>query len=185
MTEKELYHRARMVIEQRNMTPYYDPQVESGKVILYRNSAIWEREEYLDGKFFLKTNLPADAHCTAEIVGSYKQLQTVERAFKELKNFLKIRPMYHYTDDRVRAHVFICVLAYTMERILELECKELPQVTSARRALSLLSRLKAIECRVGKRMMTMTNRVSEEITQILIPYCNQDDSNIHCQPVKD
>ena len=111
----------KLLIEQRNMTPYYDPQVESGKVILYRNSSIWEREEYLDGKFFLKTNLPADTFSTTEVVGSYKQLQTVERAFKELKNFLKIRPMYHYTDDRVKAHVFICVLAYTMERILELE----------------------------------------------------------------
>lgn len=167
LSGKELYHQVRQLIEQYHMTPFYDPRLEAGKVILYRHTAIWEREEYLDGKFFLKTNLPASSHPTAEVVATYKQLQTVERAFRELKGFIKLRPMYHYTDERVKAHVFICVLAYLLERIIELECRELPQVTSARRALGLLSRLKAIECRVGRQLMTMTNRVDEQITDIL------------------
>lgn len=167
LNEQELYHKVRQTIDDRNMGPFYDPAVESGKVILYRKIPIWEREEYLDGKFFLKTNLAAATHPAAEVVQTYKQLQTVERAFRELKGFLKIRPMYHYTDDRVKAHVFICVLAYALEKILELQCRELPQVSSARRALGLLSRLKAIECTVAAKTMLVTNRVNKEITAIL------------------
>ena len=77
--------------------------------------------------------------------------------------------MYHYTDDRVKVHVFICVLAYTLEKMLELRCRELPPVTSARRALGLLSWLKAIEYRVGETAMVVTNRVNKETAEILTP----------------
>ena len=167
LSEQDLHHKVLQAIEERHMTPFFKPRIESGKVILYRDAEVWDREEYLDGKFILKTNLPPSQCPTAEVVRSYKQLQQVERAFRELKDFLKIRPVYHYTDDRVKAHVFLCVLAYLLEKVVEQHCQGLPQVTSARRALSLLSRLKAIECRAGGRTVTVTNRVDKEITDIL------------------
>ena len=91
----------------------------------------------------------------------------MERAFRELKGFIKIRPMYHHTDDRIKAHVFLCVLAYTLERVLVLQCRKLPRIRSARRALGLLSQLKAIECTVGETTMVVTNRVNREIAAIL------------------
>jgi transposase len=167
LSEQDLHHKALQAIEQRHMTPFFEPRIESGKVILYQDTEVWDREEYLDGKFILKTNLPSSQCPTAEVVRSYKQLQQVERAFRKIKDFLKIRPVYHYTDDRVRAHVFLCVLAYLLEKVVEQHCQSLPQVTSARRALSLLSRLKAIECRAGGKTVTVTNRVDKEITNIL------------------
>jgi transposase len=167
LSEKDCYHKVKKAIEDRHMADYFTPKIEDQKVILYRNQAIWEREQYLDGKFFLKTNLPADEYPTAEIVKNYKQLQQVERAFRELKDFLKIRPIRHFTDERVKAHVFICVLAYLMEKIVEHQCTALPKPLSGRRALSLLSRLKAIECTVGDRSVTLTNRVDDEISAIL------------------
>ena len=104
---------------------------------------------------------------TPEVVRSYKELQKVERAFRELKDFLKIRPIFHYTDSRVRAHVFICVLAYLLEKLVGLNCQRASLPYSARRALSLLSQLKAIECRLNGQPITMTNRVHEEINKIL------------------
>jgi len=167
LSEKDLHYRVLQTIEDRHMTPFFKPRIESGKVILYRDVEIWDREEYLDGKFILKTNLPPSQCTAAEAVLSYKQLQQVERAFRELKDFLKIRPVYHYTEERVKAHVFLCVLAYLVEKVVEQHCQGLPQVTSARRALSLLSRLKAIECLAGGRTVTVTNRVDKEITAIL------------------
>jgi transposase len=162
-SEHDLYHRT---LQEQHMATYFDPQVEEGKVILYIRPEIWERETYLDGKFFLKTNLSADELPAPEAVRSYKQLQEVERAFRELKDFLKIRPIFHYTDSRVRAHVFICVLAYLLEKLVGLSCQRAALPYSARRALSLLSQLKAIECRLDGQVLLMTNRIDEEIAKI-------------------
>jgi len=64
----------------------------------------------LDGLFILKTNvLDIKAY---EIVKTYKNLCQVEDAFREIKDFLKLRPIYHYSPQRVKGHVMVCVLAY-------------------------------------------------------------------------
>jgi transposase len=167
LTEHDLYHRVSQVLEDKRMAAYFDPKIEEGRLILYIRPEIWERETYLDGKFFLKTNLSRAELPTPEVIRSYKELQEVERAFRELKDFLKIRPIFHYTDSRVRAHVFICVLAYLLEKLVGLNCQRASLPYSARRALSLLSQLKAIECRLNGQAITMTNRVDEEINKLL------------------
>jgi transposase len=159
LTERDLYHRVFKVLEDKRMATYFDPKIEDGRLILYIRPEVWEREAYLDGKFFLKTNLSSDELATPEVVRSYKQLQEVERAFRELKDFLKIRPIFHYTDSRVRAHVFICVLAYLLEKLVELNCQRASLPHSARRALSLLSQLKAIECHLNGQTIAMTKTV--------------------------
>ena len=57
------------------------------------------------------TNLPAE-----QVVTSYKTLMNVERAFREIKNFLDVGPVYHWNEKRVRGHIFVCVLAYLFEQ---------------------------------------------------------------------
>ena len=166
LTEHDLYHRVSQVLEDKRMATYFDPKIEDGRLILYIRPEVWEQETYLDGTFFLKTNLSSDELPAPEVVRSYKQLQEVERAFRELKDFLKIRPIFHYTDSRVRAHVFICVLAYLLEKLVGLNCQRASLPYSARRALSLLSQLKAIECHLNGQTITMTNRVNEEIHKL-------------------
>ncbi len=70
-------------------------------------------EAALDGIYVLRTGLDAEHFPTAEVVRSYKALEQVERAFKTLKGpELEIRPIHHRLDHRVRAHVFLCMLAY-------------------------------------------------------------------------
>ncbi len=70
-------------------------------------------EAALDGIYVSRTSLTADKLPTAEAVRSYKQLEQVERAFKTFKGpELEIRPIHHHLDQRVRAHVFLCMLAY-------------------------------------------------------------------------
>jgi transposase len=166
LTEHDLYHRVSQVLEDKRMATYFDPKIEDGRLIPYIRPEVWEQETYLDGTFFLKTNLSSDELPAPEVVRSYKQLQEVERAFRELKDFLKIRPIFHYTDSRVRAHVFICVLAYLLEKLVGLNCQRASLPYSARRALSLLSQLKAIECHLNGQTITMTNRVNEEIRKL-------------------
>ena len=64
----------------------------------------------------IRTNLPKRQMSAADTVRNYKALSGVERAFRSLKTVdLKIRPIYHFTDKRVRAHIFLCMLAYYVE----------------------------------------------------------------------
>jgi hypothetical protein len=73
-------------------------------------------EAALDGLYVIRSPLPVREMDSAELVRAYKALTTVERAFRTLKTVnLKIRPIHHRTEDRVRAHIFLCVLAYYVE----------------------------------------------------------------------
>ena len=73
-------------------------------------------EAALDGIYVVRTSLPTAALDDAATVRSYKSLSLVERAFRCLKTVdLQVRPVYHWLADRVRAHVFLCMLAYYLE----------------------------------------------------------------------
>ena len=73
-------------------------------------------EAALDGVYVLRTSVPAARLGAAEAVRSYKQLSQVERAFRTLKTVdLEVRPIHHRLEDRVRAHIFLCLLAYYVE----------------------------------------------------------------------
>lgn len=163
----DLHHRLSETIEKYHMSRYLDPKIEGDRLILYINPEVWEQENFLAGKFFLKTNLDEKELPAPEVVRSYKQLQQVERAFRELKDFLKIRPIFHYTDTRVKGHVFVCVLAYLLEQVIGLQLKRASKNISARRALHLLSQLKSIECRANGKSLVVTNQVDSEIEGIL------------------
>ena len=73
-------------------------------------------EAALDGLYIIRTSLPAAQMDAATCVRTYKSLADVERAFRALKTVdLHVRPIHHRTADRVRAHIFLCVLAYYVE----------------------------------------------------------------------
>lgn len=73
-------------------------------------------EAELDGLYVVRTNIPAEQLSADDTVRAYKSLSQIERAFRSMKSIdLKIRPVYHYREDRVRAHVLLCALAYYVE----------------------------------------------------------------------
>lgn len=73
-------------------------------------------EAALDGIYVIRTNVPEVKLSAEDTVRSYKRLSAIERAFRSLKTVdLKIRPIHHHKADRVRAHVFLCMLAYYVE----------------------------------------------------------------------
>ena len=72
-------------------------------------------EAALDGLYVLRTSVSAETLDPPEVVRSYKQLKEVERAFRSFKGPLELRPIHHRLEDRVRAHVFLCMLAYYLE----------------------------------------------------------------------
>ena len=74
-------------------------------------------EELLDGKFLVSTsNMVLDA---ADVAMGYKQLFEIERVFRDMKNVLEIRPVYHRLDDRIRSHILICWMAMVLVRYAE------------------------------------------------------------------
>jgi hypothetical protein len=93
------------------------------KLTIERDSFRWERdkaaiaaEAALDGIYIVRTTVPAEQMPTADVVGSYKSLSHVERAFRSIKTVeLHIRPIHHRKEERVRAHVLLCMLAYYVE----------------------------------------------------------------------
>ncbi len=73
-------------------------------------------EAALDGIYVVRTSVPSEVMEDAEVVRCYKRLTRVERAFRSMKTVdLKVRPVYHRDADRVRAHIFLCTLAYYVE----------------------------------------------------------------------
>lgn len=83
----------------------------------YQRDAVRIAEEAaLDGIYVIRTSVSKEELDTEEIVRAYKELTGVERAFRSYKTVdLKVRPIYHYLANRVRAHVFLCMLAYYIE----------------------------------------------------------------------
>ena len=73
-------------------------------------------EEELDGLYIVRSNVEPELFDAEQTVTAYKDLAKVERAFRSMKTVdLKVRPIYHRSADRVRAHVFLCMLAYYVE----------------------------------------------------------------------
>jgi Transposase DDE domain len=73
-------------------------------------------EAALDGLYVIRTSVPKKQMTSAEAVRSYKALAEVERAFRSMKTIdLHIRPIHHRLEGRVRAHIFLCMLAYYVE----------------------------------------------------------------------
>jgi transposase len=74
------------------------------------------REAALDGVYVVRTSLSRETMSAERTVSAYKDLSQVEWAFRSLKTIdLQVRPIYHWKDDRIRAHVFLCMLAYYVE----------------------------------------------------------------------
>ncbi len=81
-----------------------------------RKSEVIEREKILDGVYIIRTSVESKKMDAATTVRAYKGLSKVEQAFRCLKTIdLKVRPIYHYLDHRVKGHIFLCFLAYYVE----------------------------------------------------------------------
>jgi hypothetical protein len=93
------------------MAKHFTLEIADGSFSYRRNQAQIEGEALFDGIYVLRTQEPRSRIGEAAVVRAYKQLKVNERAFREMKTPLEIRPVHHRLEDRVRAHVFLCTLA--------------------------------------------------------------------------
>lgn len=82
-----------------------------------RKTEVIDREEHMDGMWVIRHN--TKDLTSEELITTYKDLKTIEASFRTIKDVVELRPMYHHKDNRVKGHVFICILSFLVTRILE------------------------------------------------------------------
>ena len=104
------------VIGKYKMAKHFELDIAETSFSYRRKPESIAAEAALDGLYIVRTSLPATELDATQTVRAYKSLSAVERAFRSFKTVdLKVRPIYHYASDRVRAHIFLCMLAYYVE----------------------------------------------------------------------
>src|ERR1700759_1484348 len=104
------------VIDTYKVAKHFDLDIADTTFSFARKTSEIAAEAALDGLYVVRTSLPAETFDDAATVRHYKSLSRVERAFRCIKTVdLQVRPVHHWLADRVRAHVFLCMLAYYVE----------------------------------------------------------------------
>jgi len=100
------------VIGRYKMAKHYTLDIANDTFVFTRNQDAITAEAALDGIYVIRTTVPVEQMDAAKVVATYKSLARVERDFRSIKAIdLDLRPIHHWTETRVRAHVFICMLA--------------------------------------------------------------------------
>ena len=153
----------------------FDLEIGTGRFVYHYNDQTQAYEKLLAGRYVLTTSLTPTQADTTEVVAAYRQLQTVEHKFRVLKDFLRLRPVRHWTEQRVRGHVAICVYAALLETLItqtlaaadvrdpDLEHQHL----TAARALRTLNRVRRVHLATDQHQITLTTRRTPQQNRIL------------------
>jgi transposase len=116
LSAAEIGTKAGKVINRFKMGKHFELTIADGQFDYVRRVESIQREAQLDGIYVIRISESKTSLSAEDTVRSYKNLAQVERAFRTLKGLdIRIRPIHHRTDARVRAHIFICLLAYYVE----------------------------------------------------------------------
>jgi hypothetical protein len=140
--------------------------------------ALHYEEDLLAGRYVITTSLGKEQASTESVVRYYRALQRVERRFRVLKDFIGLRPVYHWKERRVRGHIALCVLAATIEAVMTKDLATARvmdpdldgQVVSARRALAELNRIRRVSLDAGDHSVTVVTRRNALQSQILAAF---------------
>ena len=108
--------RAGRVVNKYKVAKHFELTIDDGSFSFELRKESIAAEAALDGIYVVRTSLAKKAMSAPDAVRSYKSLSDVERAFRSMKTVdLEVRPIHHHLADRVRAHIFLCMLAYYVE----------------------------------------------------------------------
>ena len=104
------------VLAKWRVAKFFSWRIQETRLVFEIDQELVETEEALDGCYILRTDVADQVWSAPQAVDRYRGLAQVERAFRNLKTVaLELRPVHHQTDDRIRAHVWICMLAYYLQ----------------------------------------------------------------------
>lgn len=145
---------------------YYSWQVSGpGQFDFFEDAEKLDAEMLHEGKYILKTD---DPEITAtQAVACYKELNTVEQGFRDLKDVIDMRPIHHKTDERVKAHIFVASLALFLKRTLEYQlASKLPEL-SATDALAAMRSVGITELDLGDQTTRLVSGGGRDARRIL------------------
>ena len=160
-TPQGTYDRIRDYLRDHHLMSLYQIAIEDDRVMVRPNGKTRSWEEKIDGMLLVETTDLSSP--PKEIIHRYKELAEIERGWRALKSSLLLRPVHHWTEDRIKAHVFICVLALQIERLM----RNRLQTLSVRKALDRLRRIKVGEMRVGDTSTLLPSEGTAEQKEIL------------------
>ena len=138
---------AARILQRNHGYRYYDWEYQEGRFRFFEHPVNLKQEEACEGKYVIQTE---EAHLSpVEAVRTYKELSDVERAFASLKDVIEMRPIYHQTDERVQAHIFVAALALLVHRALEKKLKAAGLDFSATEALQALRTVRVIDLQLA------------------------------------
>ena len=161
MTPQGAYDRIRDYLRDRRLLSLYDVSIDDGEVRVVPNQKTRAWEEKIDGMLLVETTDRKSP--PKDVIRRYKELAEIERGFRALKSSLKLRPLNHWTEKRIRAHVFICILALQMERWMR---KKLGDI-SVPKAIRILRRIKAVTVSSPDKATLVVTRAKKEQKEIL------------------
>jgi transposase len=126
---------------------YYDWTYQDGVFHFFEHPVHFTREQAYEGKYVIQTEEPTLS--AVDAVRLYKELSDVERAFANLKDVLDMRPIYHRTDGRVDAHIYVAALAFLLHRAIEKKLKAARLDLSATEALIALRSVRVVDIDLG------------------------------------
>ena len=104
------------LINKFNVEKHFNIEIEENSFSYQRNQSKIDAEAVLDGLYIIRTSLDEETLSATDTVKADKNLSQVEQAFRSYKTVdLKVRPISHYTAERVKAHIFLCMLSYYVE----------------------------------------------------------------------
>ncbi len=116
LTKAEIGQKVGRVLHHYHMAKHFEIHIDDGLFRYARRPASIQREAELDGLYVIRTSEPCERLSAEDTVRGYKNLAVVERLFRTLKGIdILVRPIHHHQAKRVRAHIFLCVLAYYVE----------------------------------------------------------------------
>ena len=160
-TPQGTYDRIRDYLRDHNLLRWYQVELVNGTLSVKKDRKALHWETTVDGVLLLETS---DMILSAQdIVTHYKELAEVERGWRTLKSSLQLRPVYHWTEQRIRAHIFICVIALQMERWMRNKLQSI----SVPKAIQILRQMKVGELCFGEKTVLMLTAITPEQKEIM------------------
>jgi transposase len=156
---------AARILGRNHGSRYYGWSLEQGVLRYFEHPVHLSPEKALEGKYVIQTE---EAELSAvQAVEAYKDLSEVERSFRELKDLVEMRPIYHHRPNRVRAHIFVAALAFLLARALEKKLKAAGVPMSSAQALEALRTMHVVDIRVGAEIRRGVTAGNHQARQIL------------------
>lgn len=157
---------AERVLQRNHGHRYYSWDLHQGTFRYVENAAGLAREKQIEGKYVISTG--EQNWSVPDAVAFYKELSDVERGFRQLKDVLAVRPIYHQIEPRVKAHIFVAALALLIQRLLERRLAQVGVDFSAERAMEALSTVHVVTLRIeGQDPRRGVNTGSPDARQVI------------------